>query len=238
MFLEYTKKKLINKSIVEYLQVKNQDIISISGAGGKTSSIKLLAKNLMCEHKKVLITTTTKMFKTADTIRDKNLLKQKLKQQNWVFTGQDYGKKISSWDEEFLREIVSLADITLIEADGAKRLPFKFPKQKEPVYISSSNKVVYIVGMSALNQSLKSLCRAELLAKFLQKQVNENLTKNDIIKVISSEQGARKDIGKREFFVILNQVDTLLALKEAIFIAEKLTECKIKVAISSYRNEF
>ena len=213
MFLEYTKKKLINKSIVEYLQVKNQDIISISGAGGKTSTIKLLAKNLVREHKKVLITTTTKMFKTADaiTIRDKNLLKQKLKQQNWVFTGQDYGKKISSWDEEFLREIISLADITLIEADGAKRLPFKFPKQKE---------------------------RAELLAKFLQKQVNENLTKNDIIKVISSEQGARKDIGRRDFFVILNQVDTLLALKEAIFIAEKLTECKIKVAISSYRDEF
>ena len=110
MFLEYTKKKLINKSIVEYLQVKNQDIISISGAGGKTSTIKLLAKNLVREHKKVLITTTTKMFKTADaiTIRDKNLLKQKLKQQNWVFTGQDYGKKISSWDEEFLREIISL----------------------------------------------------------------------------------------------------------------------------------
>ena len=47
MFLEYTKKKLINKSIVEYLQVKNLDIISISGAGGKTSSIKLLAKNLI-----------------------------------------------------------------------------------------------------------------------------------------------------------------------------------------------
>lgn len=56
--------------------------------------------------------------------------------------------------------------------------------------------------------------------------------------MISSEQGARKDIGKRDFFVILNQVDTLFALKEAIFIAEKLTECKIKVAISSYRDEF
>ena len=56
--------------------------------------------------------------------------------------------------------------------------------------------------------------------------------------MISSEQGARKDIGRRDFFVILNQVDTLLALKEAIFIAEKLTECKIKVAISSYRDEF
>ena len=34
----------------------------------------------------------------------------------------------------------------------------------------------------------------------------------------------RQDIGKREFFVILNQVDTLLALKEAIFIAEKLPQ--------------
>lgn len=39
------------------------------------------------------------------------------------------------------------------------------------------------------------------LAKFLQKQVNENLTKNDIIKVISSEQGARKDIGRRDFLL-------------------------------------
>ena len=57
--------------------------------------------------------------------------------------------------------------------------------------------------------------------------------------MISSEsKGTRKDIGRRDFFVILNQVDTLLALKEAIFIAEKLTECKIKVAISSYRDEF
>ena len=47
MFLEYTKKKLINKSIVEYLQVKNQDIISVSGAGGKTSTIKIIQlKNL------------------------------------------------------------------------------------------------------------------------------------------------------------------------------------------------
>lgn len=55
--------------------------------------------------------------------------------------------------------------------------------------------------------------------------------------MISSEQGQEK-IGRRDFFVILNQVDTLLALKEAIFIAEKLTECKIKVAISSYRDEF
>ena len=95
MFLEYTKKKLINKSIVEYLQVKNQDIISVSGAGGKTSTIKLLAKNLVREHKKILITTTTKMFKTADaiTIRDKNLLKQKLKQQNWVLLVKIMGKK-------------------------------------------------------------------------------------------------------------------------------------------------
>ena len=57
--------------------------------------------------------------------------------------------------------------------------------------------------------------------------------------MISSEQGARKRYRLSEiFFVILNQVDTLFALKEAIFIAEKLTECKIKVAISSYRDEF
>ena len=70
--------------------MKNQDIISVSGAGGKTSTIKLLAKNLVREHKKVLITTTTKMFKTADaiTIRDKNLLKQKLNLTKIIFPFQ------------------------------------------------------------------------------------------------------------------------------------------------------
>lgn len=56
--------------------------------------------------------------------------------------------------------------------------------------------------------------------------------------MISSEQGARKDIGKRDFFVILNQVDNLFALQKAVFIAEKLAEYGIKVAISSYRDEF
>ena len=76
MFLEYTKKKLINKSIVEYLQVKNQDIISVSGAGGKTSTIKLLAKNLVRKHKKVLIIKehlTESSCQTCDCRRKENI---------------------------------------------------------------------------------------------------------------------------------------------------------------------
>lgn len=66
------------------------------------------------------------------------------------------------------------------------------PKEHEPVYLKNSNKVAYIIGISALNQPLKNLCRAELLIKFLQKDGEEKLTKDDIIKVILSEYGAKK----------------------------------------------
>ena len=44
MFLEYTKKKLINKKYSRvFASEKIKDIISISGAGGKTSTIKIIS---------------------------------------------------------------------------------------------------------------------------------------------------------------------------------------------------
>lgn len=239
MFYEYVQNKLINKSITEYLNVQYGDIISLAGAGGKTTTIKILTKELVQNKYRVLITTTTKMFKQDNTItiQDKNLIEKTIKNKYWVFTGKDWGDKIGSWNEFYLNEIIKLTDVTLIEADGAKCLPFKFPREKEPVYLNETNKIVYLIGMKALYQPLEYLCRTELLTKFLQKQRREKLTKDDIIKVILSEQGAKKYIGQRDLCIILNQVDNFNLLQEAINIAKAVTKAGLKVAISSYLDE-
>lgn len=240
IFQEYIQGKLIDKTIGEFLSVKNKDIISVAGAGGKTTTINLLAKELVDKQQKILVTTTTKMFKTKEMVivPSIKLIREKLIKENLVITGKDFGTKITAWDNEFLAKIIPLADITLIEADGAKRLPFKMPKEHEPVYITESNKIAYIIGISALNQPLKNLCRAELLIKFLQKDGEEKLTKDDIIKVILSEYGAKKNTNQREFYLIINQVDTLNLYQEAVYLASNLAKYNLKVAISSYKEKF
>ena len=239
IFQEYIQGKLINKTIAEFLSVKYKDIISVAGAGGKTTTINLLAKELVDKQQKVLVTTTTKMFKTKEMVivPSIKLIREKLIKENLVITGKDFGTKITSWDNEFLAKIILLADVTLIESDGAKRLPFKMPKENEPVYLTKSNKIVYIIGLSALNQPLKNLCRVELLTKFLQKDNEEKLTKDDIIKVILSEYGAKKNTNQREFYLIINQVDNLNLFQEAVYLASKLAKYNLKVAISSYKEK-
>lgn len=239
MFYEYVQNTLIDKSIIEYLKVQRGDIISVAGAGGKTTTIKILTKQLVKNKCRVLITTTTKMFKQNNviTVQDKILIEETINNKYWVFTGKDWGDKIGSWNEFYLNEIIKLADVTLIEADGAKCLPFKFPREKEPIYLDETNKIVYLIGMKALYQPLEYLCRTELLMKFLQKRRREKLTKDDIIKVILSEQGAKKYVGKRGLWIILNQVDNFNLLQEAINIAQVVTKAGVKVAISSYLDE-
>ncbi len=52
----------MNTSLIDILKLKSQGVISIIGAGGKTSLMFSLAKELSKSGKKVLTTTTTKIF--------------------------------------------------------------------------------------------------------------------------------------------------------------------------------
>ena len=51
----------MTQSLIDTLQLKNKGIISLIGAGGKTSLMFQLAKQLS-KSKKILTTTTTKIF--------------------------------------------------------------------------------------------------------------------------------------------------------------------------------
>ena len=196
-------------SLTNFIQVHRGDIISFAGAGGKTTTIMALAEELAERSLKVLITTTTKMYWTEQTILDGDIkgLKQALNNYGIAITGIKQGLKMTEPTEEFLQRATELADVVLIEADGARHRPFKIPRQGEPVYLPDSNKIVYLAGLSALQMKIEKAARSELLAAFLHKKPLEKLTADDIIKVLSSRQGALKDADGRDFYLILNQVD-------------------------------
>ncbi len=235
---EFTNEGLKQKNIAEFLAVQQQDIISFAGAGGKTSAIFALADDLKNKYK-VLIATTTKMFREQNALLiEENdsmgikLLAEKFRIDNIVIAGTDLGDKMGSFSLDFLAKIISCSDVSLIEADGAKRLPFKFPRENEPVYLPITNKIIYVVGMKSLGKKLGELARTELLAQFLQKSSEDTLTADDIVKVLNSKMGAQKDIGSRKFFVILNQVDDETVKRQALAVANSFRKCNIAVSIA------
>ena len=234
---QYINDKLKRSRLTEFLQVKKNDVISFAGAGGKTTTIFALAQELKdTADYKILVTTTTKMMreKEAITVEDEAFIKEQLQTKRLVIAGTDLGRKMGCFAMDFLQKIIPLSDITLIEADGAQRRPFKMPRSYEPVYLPCTTKIVYLAGMTALGQKIEDLSRSDIMADFLHKQPAEKLTAEDMVKILQSEQGAKKDVQHRDFYVILNQADDEKNLHSAVQIAAELDKSGIKTAVSRH----
>lgn len=234
---QYINDKLKRSRLTEFLQVKKHDVISFAGAGGKTTTIFALAQELKdTADYKILVTTTTKMMreKEAITVEDEAFIKEQLQTKRLVIAGTDLGRKMGCFAMDFLQRIILLSDITLIEADGAQRRPFKMPRSYEPVYLPCTTKIVYLAGMTALGQKIEDLSRSDIMADFLHKQPAEKLTAEDMVKILQSEQGAKKDVQHRDFYVILNQADDEKILHSAVQIAAELDKSGIKTAVSRH----
>ena len=183
---QYTNNKLKRSRLTEFLEIKKHDVISFAGAGGKTSTIFALARELKhTTDYKILITTTTKMFleKEAVTVEDEWFIKEQMLKKRLVTAGKDLGRKMGCFSADFLQKIISLSDIALIEADGAQRRPFKMPRPYEPVYLPNTTKIVYLAGMTALDKEIEVLSRSDILADFLHKQGKKIIAIEDPIEI-------------------------------------------------------
>ena len=106
-------------------------VLSVVGGGGKTSLIFRIMEELTAVGKKVLITTTTHMAYEPDRpfAEDGDIIsiKHNLEEHGYTIAAAlDREKcKISALSEEKMKEITALADVILIEADGAKKCPLK-----------------------------------------------------------------------------------------------------------------
>jgi probable selenium-dependent hydroxylase accessory protein YqeC len=133
---------------------ENERVVAFVGAGGKTSLIYTLARQLSGWGHKVLITTTTKMHPPA-----RNLLLldsvNKIPFYKHLTVGKcidpDSGKLLGVHPDEIqhLRERFG-AQFVLVEADGAAGRPVKAPAGHEPVVPSSVDLVVGVMGLDAL----------------------------------------------------------------------------------------
>lgn len=142
-------------------------VIGVIGSGGKTTLIHQLAEKYFSEGKKVVITTTTHMFCEEGTVDSAfpEVAIEKLEKEGYCMVGTIGGHKISAPGEKLYEELCERADVVLVEADGSKHLPLKYPAEWEPALPENTDKVILVVGMFSLGQRAGDVIHRFPLAK-------------------------------------------------------------------------
>lgn len=212
---------------------KRGHVVSLVGGGGKTTLMFNIAAMAAENGRKVLVTTTTHIGKPkngsyAAAVSDAQKLWQ---QKKYAVIGnvenhpEKHITKLTMPDDQILSYLMKEADLTLVEADGAKRCPCKMPRDQEPVFLPECDLVIAVVGLSAVGKPIQDVCFGlNEIQNFLHVDPEHILNEDDVAKMLSSEQGGRKDVGNRLYYVVLNQCDDDTRRKSGRKIAELLYE--------------
>lgn len=163
-------------------------VISVVGAGGKTTLIKKLASHYASLGKKVFITTSTHMFIEEDTLLsdDPIVIIEHLHKHQIVMAGVKENNKIKALSYDTYLEVCKHADVVLVEADGSKHLPLKFLKENEPVIYENTDEIIVLYGMHALNQKAKDVVfRLELNDRYYPIQNDQLITAQVLVNIVS-----------------------------------------------------
>ncbi|MCA9911095.1 MAG: putative selenium-dependent hydroxylase accessory protein YqeC, partial [Anaerolineae bacterium] len=120
----------------EALDVKTGAVIAFVGAGGKTTALARLARECAADGLRVLATTTTRiageeltLFDRAETLGAVGEVAPCERGQALFVYDRSEGAKALGIAPDRLAGLMAMLrpDVTLIEADGARRLPLKLP---------------------------------------------------------------------------------------------------------------
>ena len=135
-------------------------IISVIGSGGKTTYIHELKDQYVSQGKTVLMCTTTHMLIEEDTLVDPSLdeIMDRIQIYGHCHAGNRYDdKKISALDSNLLNQLKKMVDVILIEADGSKHLPLKYPNENEPVIDLDTDEIILISNLKGLDKPVKDV---------------------------------------------------------------------------------
>jgi len=222
------------ESLRAALKIEDEDkIIAFVGAGGKSTLIEALAKELCVNGKKVIITTTTHIQKPKGFfMTDVQIpqIKEYTGAGKIVIAGNDAGEgKLKALSLAAFRQLEENCDYLLVEADGARGLPIKVPAEHEPVLPVNTDLVVAVAGIDALGRSISDCChRAELAADFLGKSLKDCVEAKDFAAIFQSKQGSRKHVVGR-FISIVSKVDGDEELDKARWISKQMKKTMVAV---------
>ena len=159
-------------------------VVYVCGTGGKTGYIFREAVRAAREGKSVFVTTTTHILREEGTITDGAEALKKLAPGKVLVAGSPdpvNDRKIVGFPEDVYRAVRDRADLTLVEADGARHAQIKVPYPHEPVIGEDASEIVVIYGARAAGLSIREAAyNPEGVSSVTGKGLDEILTESDV----------------------------------------------------------
>lgn len=208
--------------IRDALRLRRGDVVAVAGAGGKTTLCYRLALEARQAGWRVLVTTTTHMGTLPSQITGPLLveaegdvlpgLEQALRQDGraTVLGRRVREDKLAGLSPERVDALAALADLTLVEADGARQRSLKTPAPHEPVVPSRATLLLVVAALDVLGQPLSDshVHRLDRVAAVTGRAAGEPLGVDDVVATLCDAAGypARIRPGLRGG-VFLNKVE-------------------------------
>lgn len=217
--------------LTDALRLNSQPRLVFVGAGGKTTALFQLARELLAGTPQrkaaasVLVSATTHLavqqlalsdrYFIIQTSKDLDTLEKKLPNGVVLCIGPEVEpERMGSLQPELLARLREIAETQqcplLLEGDGSRRRPLKAPAAHEPVIPEWADTVVVVAGLSGIGQPLSDLCvhRPEIFRSMCRLEFGEKITVNALADVLNHSMGGLKGIpDSARRVALLNQAD-------------------------------
>jgi molybdenum cofactor cytidylyltransferase len=237
-------------TLARALRVNSSRCIAFIGAGGKTTAMFQLARELPSP---VMVTATSHLgiwqtgFADTHIIAESSAPLEEL-EHGWkgvtLITGGIDGERTRPIHKDlliWLQQFCSYHAIPLlIEADGSREKPLKAWADHEPPIPSFAETVVQVVGLTGLGQPLidEYVHRAEIFSRLSGLDLGDTVTPDSLVRVLTHPELA---IGKvptpAHKIALLNQADTAELQSLAQGLSQPLLKAYDSVIISSLKQE-
>jgi probable selenium-dependent hydroxylase accessory protein YqeC len=236
----------------EAFDLRRGEMAALIGAGGKTTTMFRLARELREEGRKILLTTTTQILKPSKPHVDRLFLAETIDALAEtcapipapVVIGagsavSEDGKLLglpSPWLDR-LNDGKSF-EAMLVEADGTASRLFKLPGDTQPVIPASCQLTVWLMAIGILDKPLDSASvhRVEHAGKFFGLTAGQPVTQDLIVQWVKHPAGCWKEIPPAcRKVAVINQADSPELVSAARALGKQLLACgAARVVITSY----
>ena len=234
------------------LGISSGEVVAFAGAGGKSSAILAAAGEFKEGGARVLVVPTTKMFLSeAEKVGpivvygDAEGLSAKVKESfagsGAVVAGSEFlsGKRISGVEPAWISRLAGLADVVLVEADGARRRPLKGTASHEPALPDAATLVVAVGNIAAFGKTVSEehVHRPEAFARLTGVGPGQSISARAF--ALALARGSLRDVPNKARTAALITGVSPESMADAATIARELWRLGVKkVVLSSIPREF
>lgn len=239
------------RSLHEGFALCRRELVCLVGAGGKTSLLRRLAREIATDSGRVLVTTSTRMLRSelescGPLVIESNsdALLRALRVQHAQVTaaagaigpdGKAVGLGVSELDRIYESGIFGHI---LVEADGARGRDLKAPAFAEPVIPATATTVLALVGLRAVGHLIGAthVHRPEHVALIANQEVGSEISGETLLRIFERYRVLSLRMAPRAAFLpVLSQADTPERLELAMRLAARLSSSYDRVLVTAAR---